>query len=210
MKIAIIGAGGQARIVSEIFSYDRNIEISAFVDNLVRDGHELFKGIPIIGDHSVLPDLLNKGVKGAIVAVTMNDIRATHYQELKRLGFELINAIHPTASISPSVTMGYGITISIGAIVSTGVTIGDNVIVNTGAIIDHECEIEEGVHIGSGCSLAGRVTVKKGAFISIGSSIKENVTIGRNAIVEAGSVVLEDIPDNTIASGIPANIVNKR
>jgi sugar O-acyltransferase (sialic acid O-acetyltransferase NeuD family) len=210
MKIAIIGAGGQARIVYEILSYDRNMEVVAFVDNVVRSGKENIKGIPIVGDHSVLPELIKNGVRGTIVAVSMNDIRKAHFEKLRAMGLELINAIHPTASISPTVKLGSGVTVAIGAIISTGVNIANNVIINTGAIVDHENQIEDHVHIGSGCSLAGRVTVKKSTLVGIGSVVRENVTIGENTIIGAGSVVLEDIPDNVVASGTPAKIIEKR
>lgn len=209
MKIVVIGAGGQARIVHEILSYDRNLEIAAFIDNLKRSGTEVIKEIPILGDHTVLPGLLTHGVKGGIVAISMNKVRASHYEELVKLGFELVNAVHPTASISPSVKMGFGITISIGAIIGTGVRIFDNVIIGTGAIVDHECQIEKGVYIGSGCSLAGRVVVREGAYIGISSKVKETVTIGRNVTIEPGSIVLEDIPDNVVAGGIPAKTLRK-
>jgi len=209
MKIVIVGAGGQARIVNEILSYDRNLEVVAFIDNVARSGNENIKGIPILGDHSVIPGLIKKGVKGAIIAVSMNDIRAAHFEKLRSMGLELINAIHPTASIASSVKLGNGVTVAMGAIISTGVRIADNVIINTGAIIDHEDEIEEHVHIGSGCSLAGRVTVKRGALVSIGSVVRENVTIGENAVIGAGSVVLEDVPDNVLVSGTPAKVTEK-
>jgi sugar O-acyltransferase (sialic acid O-acetyltransferase NeuD family) len=210
MKIIIIGAGGQARIVNEILSYNRNMDIVAFIDNVARKGDENIKGIPILGDHSVIPGLIKKGVRGAIVAVSMNDIRAAHFEKLRIMGLELINAIHPTASIASSVKLGSGVIIAMGAIISTGVRIADNVIINTGAIIDHEDEIEDHVHIGSGCSLAGRVTVKRSTLISIGSVVRENVTIGENTVIGAGSVVLEDVPDNVIASGTPAKIIDRR
>ena len=210
MKIVIIGAGGQSRIVNEILSYDRNIEVVAFIDNLTRSGKESVKGIPILGDHSVLPGLIKSGVRGAIVAVTMNDIRTAHFEKLRAMGLELINAIHPTASIAPTVKMGSGVTVAIGATISTGVTIANNVIINTGAIVDHECNIADHVHISSGCSLAGRVTIKRGALVGIGSVVRENVTIGENVIIGAGSVVLEDIPDNATVSGTPARITEQR
>ena len=48
MKIAIIGARGQARIVDEILSYDRNMEVVAFVDNVFRVNHELIMGVPVV------------------------------------------------------------------------------------------------------------------------------------------------------------------
>lgn len=210
MKIAIIGAGGQARIVYEILRYDRNMEVVAFVDNVIHGNDEQIMGVPVLGDHSVIPRLLKDGVRGAIVAVGDNEIRAAHFEKLKGMGLELVNAIHPTSYIAPSVKLGNGVTIAMGAIISTGARIGNNVIINTGATIDHEDEIEDHVHIGPGCSIAGRVTVKKGVLIGIGSVVKEYLTIGENSIIGAGSVVLEDIPDNAVAVGAPAKVIRTR
>jgi len=210
MKIVIIGVGGQARIVYEILSYNRNVEVVAFVDNVIHGSDEHIMGIPVLGDHSVLPKLIKNGVTGAIIAIGDNNIRAAHFEKLKGMGLELVNAIHPTACIAPSAKIGSGVTVAMGAIISTGTEIRNNVIINTGAIIDHENEIEDHVHVGPGCSIAGRVTIKKGAFIGIGSVVKEYLTIGENTIIGAGSVVLEDIPDNVVAVGAPAKIIKMR
>lgn len=210
MKIAIIGAGGQARVVYEILSYDRNIEVFAFVDNVVRGSDEHIMGIPVMGDHSVLPKLITNGVRGAIIAVGDNEIRAAHFEKLRGMGLEMVNAVHPTSSITPSVKLGSGVTIAMGAIISTGARIGNNVIINTGAIIDHEDEIEDHVHVGPGCSIAGRVTIKRSTLIGIGSVVRDYLTIGKNTIIGAGSVVLEDIPDNVVAAGVPAKVIKPR
>jgi UDP-perosamine 4-acetyltransferase len=210
MKIAIIGAGGQARIVYETLSFDRNVQVVAFVDNVVHGSDEWIMGIPVMGDHSVIPKLLENGVKGAIVAVGDNKIRAAHFEELRGIGLELVNAVHPTSYIAPSAKLGSGVTVTVGVMIGTGTRIGNNVIVNTGAIIDHENEIEDHVHIAPGSSLAGRVTVKKGTFIGIGSVVKEYLTIGENVTIGAGSVVLEDIPDNVVAAGAPAKVIKTK
>jgi len=93
MKIIIIGAGGQARILHEIMSYATDFEVVAFIDYVPRSGKETIKGIPILGDHSVIPGLVEEGVKGAIVAVTDNAIRAAHFTKLSDMGLEMINAI---------------------------------------------------------------------------------------------------------------------
>jgi UDP-perosamine 4-acetyltransferase len=199
MKIAIIGAGGQARIVYEILSYDHNMEIVAFVDNVVHGHDEHIMGIPVIGDHSVMPRLMKEGVKGVIIGVGDNDIRAAHFEKFTNMGLELVNAIHPTAIISPSAKLGKGITISMGACISTAARIGNNTIINTGATVDHENKVEDHAQVGPGCSIAGRVTIRRGAFIGIGSVIKEYITIGERTIVGAGSVVLNDLPDNAVA-----------
>jgi UDP-2-acetamido-3-amino-2,3-dideoxy-glucuronate N-acetyltransferase len=51
--------------------------------------------------------------------------------------------------------------------------------------------------------------IKKGASIGSGSTLLCGITIGSKAIVGAGSVVTKDIPDNAIAAGVPAKIINK-
>lgn len=210
MKTVIIGAGGHARVILEILSYDRNIEVVALIDNVfpTHSQTEKIMGILVYGDHSVLPEMFkNGGVKAAIIGVGKNNTRRAYFWQIKSMGVEMVNAIHPTANIAHNVKIGKGVVIAANATVAASVEIGDNVIVNTGAIIEHEDILEDHVHIASGVVLAGRVKVKQGAFIGSGSVVKEYITIGRNAIIGAGSVVLEDIPDNTVAVGAPAKVI---
>lgn len=210
MDVAIIGAGGQARVVYEILSCHPDYNVAAFVDNVIPKVPEIIMGIPVIGDHSVLPGLIKDGVSGAIIAIGDNATRAMRFEELRSLGFDMVSAIHPTAFIARNVSLGQGITVSIGAVINTNANIGDNAIINTNAIVEHEDKIGSHVHVGPGCAIAGRVTIKDGAFIGIGSVIKEYLTIGKNSIIGAGSVVLEDIPDNVIAVGTPAKVIKNR
>lgn len=51
------------------------------------------------------------------------------------------------------------------------------------------------------------IHIKKNAWIGAGATILQGVTIGENAVVAAGAVVSKDVPDNTIAGGIPAKII---
>lgn len=51
------------------------------------------------------------------------------------------------------------------------------------------------------------VHIKQNAWIGANSTILPGVTVGKNAIVAAGAVVSKDVPDNTIAGGIPAKIL---
>ena len=77
-------------------------------------------------------------------------------------------------------------------------------------------EIQGNVQIGSHCSIyswstidnkEGKVTIKKNAKIGSHSLVMPGITIGENATVGAFSFVNEDIPDNTIAFGVPAKVV---
>lgn len=51
------------------------------------------------------------------------------------------------------------------------------------------------------------IHIKKNAWIGANATILQGVTIGENAIVAAGSIVTKDVPDNVIAGGIPAKII---
>jgi len=83
------------------------------------------------------------------------------------------------------------------------ITIEDNVIVGVGAtIIAHEYTQEK--------LKKGRVLIKKRALIGAGSLIRCGVTIGEHAVVGAKSFVNKDVPDFTIAGGVPAKIIKKR
>jgi acetyltransferase-like isoleucine patch superfamily enzyme len=51
------------------------------------------------------------------------------------------------------------------------------------------------------------VEIADGAFLGYGAVILPNVRIGRRAVVGANSVVTRDVPDYSIAAGIPARII---
>lgn len=56
----------------------------------------------------------------------------------------------------------------------------------------------------------GGITIGDEAWLSVGVIVLSGVRIGNGAVVGAGSVVTEDIPDETIAAGVPARVVKKR
>ncbi len=79
-------------------------------------------------------------------------------------------------------------------------------------------KIEEDVQIGSHCAIysestidnkSGSVTICKGAKIGSHSTIMPGVIIGKNSVIGAHSFVKEDIPENSIALGVPAKVVGK-
>jgi acetyltransferase-like isoleucine patch superfamily enzyme len=79
-------------------------------------------------------------------------------------------------------------------------------------------EIQDNVQIGSHCSIysfssidekEGKIIIKNNARIGTHSTIMPGVTIGKNTVIGAYSLVTKDIPDNTLAYGIPAKIIGK-
>jgi serine O-acetyltransferase len=86
-----------------------------------------------------------------------------------------------------------------------------NIIIHGSAVIGNDCMIRQGVTIGNrhldkpleAPSLGDRVIVGAGA------KILGNVHIGDNVAIGANAVVLIYIPENSIAVGVPARIIQK-
>lgn len=90
---------------------------------------------------------------------------------------------------------------------------GHDIVIGAGVVIGKNCKIFNGVTLGNKDTESGRSSqphVGDNAVFSTGSKILGGISIGSNVIVGANSVVLIDIPDNTIAVGVPAKIKAKR
>lgn len=55
----------------------------------------------------------------------------------------------------------------------------------------------------------GCVELMDNVYIAMNTTIMPNVRINKNCIISAGSVVTSDIPENSVASGIPAKVVGR-
>ena len=182
-----------AKIVIEILQLVGEHELVGLLDprQVKLWGTEVL-GVPVLGDDDRLPELYAQGVRGAFIGLgTVGDAvpRRRLYEKACRQGFQIVQAIHPQAVISPSAQIGNGPTIMAGAVINAAVKLGDNGIVNTAAIVEHDCAISDHVHIATGARLASTVRVGDGAHIGLGACIRQCVDVGKNAIVGAGAVV---------------------
>ncbi len=93
------------------------------------------------------------------------------------------------------------------------VYIGNGVAVCTGVmILAHQRDLTKyriGMWAMENPLIDKKVIINDGAHIGIGAIILPGVTIGKGAIIGAGSVVTKDIPDYSIAVGMPAKVIKK-
>ena len=53
----------------------------------------------------------------------------------------------------------------------------------------------------------GCIYIGDNVMIGAGTIILPNVRIGSNVVIGAGSIVCKDIPDNSVAAGVPCKVV---
>ncbi len=73
-------------------------------------------------------------------------------------------------------------------------------------VLNNMCEKS----VGEGTRLhekIGCIDIGNNVFVGSNTTILYNVKIGNNVIVGAGSVVNRDIPDNSVAVGVPARVI---
>lgn len=208
MDVVIIGAGGHGKVVLDILRILETNRVAGFVDADPALVGTSVNGLAVLGGINQLSKLRQQKIKGAIVAIGDNRTRVEYAKQIIEAGLELINAVHPTASVSRTAKVGRNVTIAAGAMVCVDAKISDSVILNTGCIIDHECEVGEGSHICPGAVLAGRVRIGAGAFVGIGANVIQCLSVGENAIIGGGAVVIRDVAPGAKVVGVPGRVIN--
>lgn len=86
---------------------------------------------------------------------------------------------------------------------------GHDIVIGKDVYIGERCKIFNGVTLGNKNTETGfnlQPKIGDDVVLSTGCKILGKITIGSNSIIGANSVVLIDIPENSIAVGVPAKI----
>lgn len=207
MDLILIGAGGHGKVVLDILQCESKHRVVGFLDADASLHGSDVAGIPVLGGINQLLKLKSQRVRGAVVSIGDNRIRQQYAREAADAGLELVQAVHPRATVARSAKIGRNVVVAAGAIVCPDAVIGDSSIINTGAIVDHESVVGDAVHVCPAATLAGRVRVEDLAFIGMGARIIQCLTIGARSVIGAGAVVRSDMPPDCTAVGVPARIV---
>lgn len=206
--LAIIGAGGHAKVLLDtVRAENRYRDIVFLDDNALADG--LFMDCPLIGGRqiglTVRPD-----THDFIVAIGSNVVRRQRQTELEQLGFRAATIVHPNATVSPYARIGAGTAVFARAVINSCANIGKGCIINTAAVVEHDCTLADFVHISPGACLAGGTAVGTESWVGIGAVARQGVRIGQNCTIGAGAAVVCDIADGITAAGVPARPLPNR
>lgn len=212
-RVVIIGAGGHAREVAEIMRHQSQTRSELTVLGFVVEDLGLIEGdthgIPVLGDWSWL-EAVDQRDLAVICAVGAPEARKRIVERADSMGLSFVNAISPSAYLSPDAKIGRGVMIFPKTVVSTHSFIGDHAIINTGATISHDTRVGRYGTISPGVHVAGNVSLGEGCYLGIGSSVIHRISVGDWSVIGAGAAVTRDIPDNVTAVGVPAKVIKNR
>ena len=203
-EIVLVGAGGHAKVCIELLQA-MGERVAWCVGGA--DSPDNCLGVPVLRGDENVTRLRSEGYTRLFVAIGSNRLRERLATLGVEQGFHLVNAISPTAVISPSARLGRGIAVMAGVVINAESVVDDLAIINTGATVDHDCRIGRAAHIAPQCALAGNVLVGRQSFLGVGCKVIPEIEIGDDVTVGAGGVVIADLQEGVTAVGVPARIL---
>lgn len=204
-RVAILGCGGHAKVVTEIVA--RQYSNIIFFDDRFPSGGEYF-GYVVSGTIDSYFDC-GSYFDLVVVAIGDNATRRKLWERLEKQKASTPPIVHPNALISPSANIGSGSVILGGAVIGADAIVGTGAIVNHKASIDHDCSLGDFAHASAGVSLGGGTKVGSQTLLGLNVCTRPAVRIGEKVTVGVGSAVICDIPNSEVWAGVPARFIRR-
>jgi sugar O-acyltransferase (sialic acid O-acetyltransferase NeuD family) len=204
--MVIIGAGGFAKELIEIFQQKGATSDVAFYDDVTSHGPEtVFGKFPVLKDEAGVKEFFGKYGNEFTIGIGNPLLRFKLYRKFVELGGSLTSVISPKACIgSFEVNIGAGSNILDGAVFSNCTETGLGCIVYYNAIITHNCKLGNFVQVSPGVSILGTVLINDFVMIGANATILPKLNIGKHAFIAAGAVITKSVPDHALMVGNPA------
>jgi sugar O-acyltransferase (sialic acid O-acetyltransferase NeuD family) len=207
--VLILGASFLGRAAKEIFEGNANVVYGFLDDNKNLHGKEI-DNVSVLGstDDDGYLKLIGKKCE-AFVAADDNKLRKSLVKMLLEVRHvQPVNAIHKSAIIASSASVGHGNFIDMGVVVGAGAEITNHCLINANAVISPEAKIGNYVQIGAASVINAGVEIGDEAFIGSGVVVVSGISIGKGARIGAGSVVITPVKAGETVFGNPAQKVN--
>jgi sugar O-acyltransferase (sialic acid O-acetyltransferase NeuD family) len=204
----VAGAKRHAKEVLEIFHLNQRLENLFFFDDISEEVDDfLFGKYPII---KTLEDARRQFLEYPefVIGIGNPYLRKKISEKLTNMGGILTSIIAKSANVGHyEVQLAKGLNIMHNVMISNCVTIGEGSLINSYSSIHHDVKVGKYSEISPCSVLLGGCCIGDFCFIGSHSTILPDVRLGNNVTVGAGAVVIKDVPDNSVAVGVPAKVI---
>lgn len=197
-RIIIVGAGGHSAEIDDYINMGKNgaegeMEVIGFIDDnpLQYDGYRF--SAPFLGgikDHSVRTDCYY------IMGIANIKYRRPILERFLGDGAKFTTFIHPTATISPSATIGDGVVIALHVNIGPNVVVGDFSLINSRCSLGHDTRIGKYNFISPNVCFSGFSTVGDENLFGINSATIPGITVGNRNKIMAGMTLDKNVGDD--------------
>jgi sugar O-acyltransferase (sialic acid O-acetyltransferase NeuD family) len=202
-NLIILGAGNVGAFIAyNLPLFDGDYHLMGFLDDDSDKHGKLVAGYKVLGNIELLNDF--PPGTAVVVCVASPMVRKKIVERIQSKDYHFPNFIASHAWISNAVTLGKGVIIYPGVAVNYESMIGDFVIINMNCGIGHNTTLTDYCTLAPGVNTAGFTYLEECVDAGIGACTRQNVRIGKNSVVSGEAMVLTDVPENSLAIGIPA------
>ena len=203
-RLVVLGTSRFATEIADIASECPQFEVTTFVENYdrARAGTEL-DGLPVVW----IDDAAELARTHVAVCGLGTTKRGLFTDAAAAIGFRFATVVHPEARVSRRSVLGEGTIVARRAQVSARAQVGSHVLLSNGALVGFGSELDDfaslmvGANVGDGCRVGAR------AYVGMSAVVVDGAAVGAGSVVGAGAVVQRDVPDASLALGVPAEVV---
>lgn len=205
--LIIIGAGDFGRevaaLVSNINEAKPEWNFLGFVDDNLTGS--TVEGWPIIGQISCIYEM--NPMPLVVIAIANTQSKKRVADQIEKYNVPLATLIHPSVIVSGISEIGAGSIICAGTILAINTRMGKHTVLNLGCRIGHDTILKDYSSCMPGTNLAGKVVLEEGVYTGLNACVINGITIGAWSTIGAGAAVIQDIPDHSVAVGVPARVI---
>lgn len=206
----IVGAKGHAKEILAVLEDNNFGKEIAFFDNITQNlSEKIFDKYYILTSLSEAQAFIGQERK-FILGIGNPAVRKKLFEIFISFA-EPFTLISKTAIIGKhEVSLGKGLNIMFNTFISNSTTIHDGALLNSGVYIHHDVEVGYFSELAPGVKVLGGAKVGDFSFVGANAVVLPGVKVGSNVVIGAGALVTKDIPDNSLALGVPAKVINDK
>lgn len=201
-RFLVVGVGGLAKEMTDLAVALGHEVVAYYTEKSAVILHPM-EGVTVINDlDAVVCD-------AALIAVGDTSARKRFADQLAGR-YELPALIHPSACVSSSARIGEGVLVMQNVVINADAEVGAGALLNVGCCVAHDCRVGAYSHLAPCVQLGGGSSVGTGVFCGTSAVVLPNVNVGDWTVCGAGSVVTKDVPERSLAVGVPARVVRSQ